>query len=234
MTKFSLQERCSFMYKKLFFIILALFLISLTLNIVNLKDFFSGARKKELEISYKDAKVKLKSINDEKSLLEHFKNLIENEDIFNLLLDFLRREKNVYNATDRQLVEYLSELCHDDENYIKFSNCLNEYEILRTLRGRAEKRQSPFQYEAIKVDIGFPHPEPNEGKVFACKNSPFQGHRIEILSKNLARRIEREVAGYYTCTRKPYPDIQLSQKDGQELFGNIDTPYKSGYAIKLD
>ena len=167
-------------------------------------------------------------------MLENFKYLTSNKDIFNIFLGFLKREKKVYHAIDEQLADYLSELCRDDDNYTEFSNCLDKYKILRTLREKAEKRQSPFQYEAIEVDIGFPRPEPREGKVFACKNSLFQGHRIEILNKTLGIRIEREVAGYYTCTRKPYPDIQLSQKDGKELFGEINTPYKSGYAIKLD
>ncbi len=113
------------------------------------------------------------------------------------------------------------------------SRCFDKYPIIRKLRTRAFSRKGPFQYEAVKAQIGFSDKEPKEGKAFACKHRGFFGTKIQISNLDNSKNIEREVTGYYLCPRRPFPDIQLNKSDGKHLFNRL-SKYQEGYVTRLD
>ena len=194
--------------------------------------FYSG-KIGEAEISIPGGTtVKLKG-GGKKSIIENIEALFSDGKISQVVINYIADNKKIYKVTDHRNIDAFAQLCEAD-NPIKFSSCLRGNPVLMELRRRSAKRLPPFQYETVLVDIGFA--ESKDEFVTACKNGSFeQGSLVEISSPDFSKKIERVVRGYYNCTRKPYPDIQLNTKDRKEIFGDIwHENKKQGYVTIIE
>ena len=197
--------------------------------------FNKDATEKKIEISFAGAEVKLEATNTKEGLIENLDRLFlfDNNEFRSAVLGYLADNKRIFEVTDIRLLEPLEEVCPDNLQHRKLSDCLNlkENRVLKELRQRAIDRKPPFQYAHIEVNIGFPDGEPKEGGVFACENGQFPvGKKIEISDTNLSKRIERKVIGFYYCTSEKTVKLQLNKVDGKKLFGDILPTKKKGLA----
>ena len=183
------------------------------------------------------AAIQMQGSKTQKGLLENIDSLFQNEAVAEITTNYLSKVYKIYKVTDGRFINALTNLCRENDKDTKsFSECLSNNDVLKSLRRKASNREPPFQYESIHVDIGFPPVQPPHGSVFACNTSRFRGKKIEISSSepSFDSRIERKVIPKYNCTKKPFPDIQLSKADGKTLFGPSLNKYEKGFVTILD
>ena len=152
--------------------------------------------------------------------------------------------RSVFSLHDPRLAQALNEHLCDEipdtplRDKISAGQQCAERAVAQRLRELASRRQVPFHYVGIQIDIGIPaDPEhrPATGNANACQEGPFRGQRVELTDPTSGHRLEVLATGRYRCSGVGRaPNMQLNARDARILFNGPLQEYQPAIAVILD